>query len=55
MEIIKITPQGLCKGVINAIHIVNRALMDPNTNKPIYMLGSLVHNQNIVGALSKKE
>jgi 4-hydroxy-3-methylbut-2-enyl diphosphate reductase len=54
MEIIKITPQGLCKGVINAIHIVNRALMDPNTNKPIYMLGSLVHNQNIVGALSKK-
>lgn len=54
MEIIKITPQGLCKGVVNAIHIVNRALMDQNTKKPIYMLGSLVHNQNIVRALSKK-
>lgn len=54
MEIIKITPQGLCKGVINAIHIVNKALNDPSTKKPIYMLGSLVHNQNIVRALSEK-
>jgi|LSQX01.2.fsa_nt_gb 4-hydroxy-3-methylbut-2-enyl diphosphate reductase len=54
MEIIKILPQGLCKGVINAIHIVNDALEDPTIKKPIYMLGSLVHNQNIVRALSEQ-
>jgi 4-hydroxy-3-methylbut-2-enyl diphosphate reductase len=54
MEIIKITPQGLCKGVLNAINIVNKKLDDPNTKRPIYMLGSLVHNRNIVQALSEK-
>lgn len=52
MEIIKIVPQGLCKGVINAMEVVKRAAADPATKRPIYMLGSLVHNKNIVAALS---
>lgn len=54
MEIIKITPQGLCKGVIKAINIINRTLDDPTVPQPIYMLGNLVHNDNIIRAFEEK-
>lgn len=54
MEIIKITPQGLCKGVINAINIINKTLEDPSIPQPIYMLGSLVHNENIIKAFQER-
>jgi 4-hydroxy-3-methylbut-2-enyl diphosphate reductase len=54
MEIIKIIPQGFCKGVIQAIRKVNDAIENPQTKKPIHMLGSLVHNQNIVQAFVAK-
>ena len=54
MEIIKITPQGFCLGVIKAIQIINKALEDPNLQKPIYMYGGLVHNKHIINAYKEK-
>ncbi|HHU56109.1 MAG TPA: 4-hydroxy-3-methylbut-2-enyl diphosphate reductase [Acholeplasmataceae bacterium] len=54
MEIVKITPQGFCKGVIRAIAIINKALENPNIKRPIYMLGGLVHNKHIINAYKNK-
>lgn len=51
MEIIKANPQGFCKGVIRAIEITKNTL---NTNpKPIYILGSIVHNAHITNAFKE--
>ena len=30
MEITKLTPSGFCKGVVGAIHIINKALENNN-------------------------
>lgn len=54
MKVIKITPQGLCKGVINAINIINNTLQDENIPRPIYMLGGLVHNDHIINAFKEQ-
>lgn len=48
MEIIKIRPQGFCKGVINAIKSLNEKIKD--AKRPIYMYGSLVHNEHVISA-----
>ena len=48
MEIIKIRPQGFCKGVINAIKYLNNNL--DKAKRPIYMYGSLVHNEHVINA-----
>lgn len=52
MEIIKIRPQGFCKGVINAIKSLNENL--DKAKKPIYMYGSLVHNEHVISAYKAK-
>ena len=52
MEIIKIRPQGFCKGVINAIKYLNDNL--DKAKKPIYMYGSLVHNEHVINAYKVK-
>jgi len=52
MNIIKVIPQGFCKGVINAINITNDSLI--NAKKPIYMFGSIVHNSNITSYYNKQ-
>lgn len=54
MEIIKISPQGFCKGVIHAIAIINKALQNPDIKRPIYMYGGLVHNKHIINAYREK-
>ena len=54
MEITKLTPRGFCKGVVAAIHIINKALENNNLKKPIFMLGNIVHNKNIVKAFKEK-
>lgn len=54
MEITKLTPRGFCKGVVNAIHIINKALENNTYKKPIYMLGNIVHNKNVVEAFKSK-
>ena len=50
MQIIKIKPQSFCKGVANAIHILNIAMHKNNLSTPIYMLGGIVHNNHIINA-----
>lgn len=48
--ITKAYPQGFCKGVTNAIKIAKEASVNPKTIKPIYILGSIVHNKKITEA-----
>lgn len=54
MKITKLIPQGICKGVARAITIVNKELDNNEIKKPIYMLGSLVHNKNIMQSFIDK-
>lgn len=54
MEIRKITPQGFCNGVVRAMMLINKALDNPNTKRPIYMYGGLVHNKHIIEAYKNK-
>ncbi len=54
MKVIKITPRGYCHGVVSALQLVAKTLVDQNSLKPIYLLGEIVHNQNITDALSAK-
>lgn len=49
-KIIKAHPQGFCDGVVRAIKMTKDALNDPNTPRPIYILGSVVHNKEISNA-----
>ncbi len=52
MEIIRITPQGYCDGVINAIAKI-KDLVNNNPTTPIYIWGHLVHNELVSKALKK--
>lgn len=54
MIINKIIPQGYCNGVKRALEIANKALDDPNTIKPIYLLGHIIHNKHVVKSLEDK-
>lgn len=51
--ITKAYPQGFCKGVTNAIRIAKEASVNPNITKPIYILGSIVHNKKITEAFEE--
>lgn len=46
-QIIKFKEQGFCYGVSRSIELVNKILEDHNTIRPIYLLGSLVHNKHV--------
>lgn len=52
MKVEEIRPNGLCGGVKKAIRMINENY--EQMEKPIYMLGLLVHNKKIVEALSEK-
>ena len=54
MQINKIEPQGFCGGVKRAIEIVNDLIEDSSVTKPIYMLGSLIHNNHIINTFKEK-
>jgi len=54
MKIIEFAPQGFCKGVINAISIINRAVSDSSIPRPVHLLGALVHNKQITEAIKAK-
>lgn len=54
MIISKIMPHGFCGGVINAIKISNEVLDNPNTVKPIYILGRIIHNEKVCRQLEDK-
>ena len=44
---------GFCDGVDRAYKIVEKASKNKKTKKPIYMLGSLVHNEDVVKKIEK--
>ena len=50
MKIEIIQPVGYCSGVSNAISKAI-AIKKSNPNKPIYILGSLVHNSHVIDSL----
>lgn len=45
--ITKAIPQGFCFGVVNAIKKTKETISNKETIKPIYILGSIVHNKKI--------
>lgn len=54
MKINKLTPQGYCSGVKNALRIAYEVLDNPAYERPIYLLGSIIHNKNVILDLEKK-
>lgn len=48
MIVNKIEPQGYCGGVIHAIKMAMDAAKDSSIKKPIYMLGQIIHNSNVI-------
>ncbi|MDE6661063.1 MAG: 4-hydroxy-3-methylbut-2-enyl diphosphate reductase [Anaeroplasmataceae bacterium] len=54
MIINKLTPQGYCSGVKNALKIAYEVLSSPSYPRPIYLLGSIIHNQNVIADLKEK-
>jgi len=52
MEVIKVKPQGFCKGVVRAIKIAEKTALE-YPNLPIYVLGMIVHNKYVVAALEE--
>ncbi len=53
MKVISITPRGFCYGVVDAVEVAKRVAADPNTPRPIYILGQLVHNRHMVERLTQ--
>lgn len=48
MKIVLSKYAGFCEGVARAFEIVENIAKDPKVKKPIFVLGSLVHNQDVV-------
>ncbi|EKD59027.1 MAG: hypothetical protein ACD_56C00006G0006 [uncultured bacterium] len=44
---------GFCEGVQRAYDIVEKIAQDPKVKKPIFVLGSLVHNSDVVSKIEK--
>lgn len=53
MNVYDLRPRGYCHGVMNALNIVKKVIMDETYPRPIYILGQIVHNQKISEAFSK--
>lgn len=51
MKVELVKPQGYCAGVLNAINTAKKA-KEEHPNKDVYVLGMLVHNQNVINFLS---
>lgn len=47
MKIFKITPQGYCGGVKYALKQIKNAIENPDTPRPIYLLGPIIHNYHV--------
>ena len=54
MKINKIEPQGYCGGVIRALKIMDKALEDESLPRPIYCLGSVIHNSHVINNYSNR-
>jgi 4-hydroxy-3-methylbut-2-enyl diphosphate reductase len=44
---------GFCEGVARAYEIVEKIAKNPQTKRPIFILGSLVHNSDVVDKIEK--
>ncbi|KKQ45387.1 MAG: Hydroxymethylbutenyl pyrophosphate reductase [Candidatus Moranbacteria bacterium GW2011_GWC2_37_8] len=53
MEITLSKYAGFCEGVQRAYDIVEKIAKDPKVKRPIYVLGSLVHNGDVVDKIEK--
>ena len=53
MEIIRASVLGFCFGVRRAVELAEKALAE-NTDKTVYSLGPLIHNENALRALGEK-
>ncbi|HEX9070059.1 MAG TPA: 4-hydroxy-3-methylbut-2-enyl diphosphate reductase [Ktedonobacterales bacterium] len=53
MKVVKVTPRGYCYGVVGAMEAARRAARDPATQRPIYIIGLIVHNTFAVEELTK--
>ncbi len=53
MEVVKISPRGYCHGVVNALNVVAQTIADSANEKPIYIVGQIVHNQKITDAFKE--
>jgi len=53
MEITLSEYAGFCEGVQRAYDIVEKIAQDPNVKRPIFVLGSLVHNDDVVERIEK--
>ena len=53
MQVVLVKPQGFCGGVSRAINIAIKA-KEENPNSNVYVLGALVHNQNVLDDLKNK-
>ena len=48
MKLNRLNPSGFCGGVNKALKILDEILLDSTTPKPIYLLGSIIHNSIII-------
>lgn len=53
VEVVPISPRGYCYGVVDALNLVKRVASDPETPKPVYILGQVVHNRHAVASLEE--
>lgn len=53
LRVIKISPRGYCYGVVDAIQLARVAARKPETPKPVYILGQIVHNRHAVDSLDQ--
>jgi 4-hydroxy-3-methylbut-2-enyl diphosphate reductase len=53
MEVLSIEPHGFCEGVVSALLKAKQARKEHPTGL-IYVLGLLVHNEDVIGELSKE-
>ena len=52
MEVFEVVPYGFCEGVVRAISTAYRA-KNENPDRDIYVLGMLVHNEEVIADLEK--
>lgn len=53
MDVVRISPRGYCYGVVDALQLAKRVAADPDTPRPIYILGQIVHNRHAVASLEE--
>lgn len=54
MEINRLNPQGFCGGVKYALSLLDKAISNPNTPRPIYLMGNIIHNKTVMNEYKKR-